>query len=226
MPGTWIDSSEYDANGNSTMYGVTVPNPFIEANVWNNWIHAREWPIGTLMTLEIDDLSNGLGGVDFTQTATMGQAPWNPNDPNDIVADFDLSGFTMEAGDVVTVSGDMDGATKTKELTLSELHVTSFDVDADTVSGVATPGADVQVCVNIPNNCISRYVTADIVDGTWIADYSWDYDLKPGDNGWAEEYDADFDQRLRLTGMFPIRDLKRGSKKARSVPMIGRLAHY
>ncbi|MBK8420696.1 hypothetical protein [Candidatus Villigracilis saccharophilus] len=35
-----------------------------------------------------------------------GPAPWNPYDPNDIVADFDLQGYDIQAGDVITASGN------------------------------------------------------------------------------------------------------------------------
>ncbi|MBI5352063.1 MAG: BMP family ABC transporter substrate-binding protein [Chloroflexi bacterium] len=192
-PGTWIDSSEDGPEG-STMYGITIPNPYIEANVINRWVHAREWPMGTLMTMEIDDLSNGLGGMDYTRTATMNQNLGNPGDPNDILAEFDMSGFTLEAGDVITMSGEVDGVVKTKTLVVSPLAITAFDVDADTISGVASPGSDVQVCINIPNNCVSRNLVADAVDGTWTANYNPDYDLNPGDYGWTAEYDSDSDR--------------------------------
>jgi ABC-type xylose transport system substrate-binding protein len=192
-PGTWIDSGEYDANGNGTMYGMSIAKPLIEVSVKDNWIHARGWADGTEVTLEIDD-PTAVGTINYTQTATMGRAPWNPEDPNDIVADFDMSGFTLKAQDEVKIYGDVDGVTKTKELTVAELQVTSFDIDADTVSGVATPNANVEVCVNIPGNCVSRTLTANSGDGIWSVDYTSDYDLQPGDNGWAAEYDADSDR--------------------------------
>jgi hypothetical protein len=194
VPGIWIDSSQPDEDWDQTLYGLNVLNPFVEASRQNNWVHAREWPNGTLMTLEIDDLSNGLGGIDYTRTAEMGPAPWNPGDPNDIVADFDMSGFTLEAGDVIKISGEIDEETVTKNLTLSALEVTGFDMDADTVSGSATPDLDVEVCVNIPNTCISRHATADSADGTWTVGYHPDHDLVLGDNGWAAEFDEDNDR--------------------------------
>ena len=80
------------------MYGVTIPNPYVEADAWNNWIHAREWPTGTVISLEVDELSDGLGDVDYTTTATVVQNPHNPGDPNDILADFEMNGFTLEVG--------------------------------------------------------------------------------------------------------------------------------
>ena len=108
--GTWVDSSQSDNDGDSTMFGQSIPNPFIEANPADNWIHAREWPIGTLITMNIS-------GSSEIYTAIMGPAPWNPNDPNDIVAEFDLQGYDIQAGDVITASAD--GITK--ELMVSQL---------------------------------------------------------------------------------------------------------
>jgi hypothetical protein len=191
--GIWIDSEEFDADSDSTMYGYTVPNPRIEASRQNNWVNAREWPFGTLVTLEIDDLSNGLGGVDYTRTAVMQQAPWNPGDPNDIVGPFDMSGFTLEAGDVVTVSGVADGETVVKNLTVSILNFTSIDMATDTISGVATPGRDVYVCANRPFDCLERVATAAPVTGAWSVVYAPEYDIQVGSNGWSAEYDDDSD---------------------------------
>ena len=52
---------------------------------------------------------------------------------------------------------------------------------------------NVDVCINVPGNCVMRNVTANGL-GAWTAIYSPDYDLQPGDNGWAAEYDLDLDQ--------------------------------
>ena len=191
-PGSSGEARTFDTDGDATTVQWHILNPYIEASVQNNWIHAREWPIGTEMKLEIDDLSNGLGGVDYSAIATMGQAPWNPGDPNDIVADFDMGAFMLEAGDVILVSENIVTPPVTKALTVSALQATSFDIAADTVSGVATAGAEIEICVNTPSNCISRTVTA--TGGTWTVDYTSDYDLQPGDNGWAAEFDIDSDQ--------------------------------
>ncbi|MBI5952365.1 MAG: substrate-binding domain-containing protein, partial [Chloroflexi bacterium] len=165
---------------------------FILASVQNNWIQARKWPKGIEVKLEIDDLSNGLGSVDYTTTATMGDAPWNTEDPNESLAEFDMGSFKLEVGDVVSVSQNIVSPPVTKALTVSAFQVTSFNVAADTVSGTANTGANVDVCVNIPGNCIFRSVTA--TAGTWTVDFTADHDLQQGDNGWATEYDSDSDQ--------------------------------
>ena len=101
---------------------------------------------------------------------------------------------------MISVFGDLEGAPVTKVLALTGLHVTTLNLGADSISGVATPGAEVEVCINIPGNCVSRWVTADIGDGTWTADYAGEYDLQMGDNGWAAEYEADSDRGHGMTG--------------------------
>ena len=190
VPGTWIDSSQADDDNDQTFWGEQVPNPYIEASSYSNWVHAREWPIGAVITLTIS-------GSSETYTATMAQAPWNPDDPNDIVANFDLKGYEVKVGDVITATGN----NTTKVLTVSQLEITDYDLDADTISGVGTAGARIQVCANVQDHCITRWVTAD-GDGNWMVDYkTWaegddpeTFDVQPGSNGWAGEYESDSDR--------------------------------
>ena len=186
-----------DDTDDGTLEYWRILNPYVEASPNSNWVHAREWPRGTLMTLTIDDPSNG-SGVDCITTATMGQAPWNPGDPNDIVADFNLNGYDVKAGDIVTASGNA----RSKTLTVSNLAVTGFDLQADTVSGNGTAGVQIQVCANVPNRCITRYITPD-GSGNWTANYAVagippddtdTFDLNPWSDGWVAEYEADSDR--------------------------------
>jgi hypothetical protein len=180
---------QVDANGNQTWVDWRIPNPWIEANLTGNWVHANEWPTGADLTLTIDDPSSG--GIEKTATATVGPAPWNPNEN---VADFDLEGFDVQPGFILEVT---DGIT-TRTMTTANLDITGFDLTADTITGVATPGNEVQVCANVPNACYPRYVNGD-GSGVWTADYANPgprndeqelVDLQPGNDGWAAENDS------------------------------------
>jgi hypothetical protein len=173
-------------------------NPHIEASTTSDFVDAFGWLTDTVVTMTIDDPTNGIG-VDYTATATMGQTPWNPDDPNDTVAEFnDLQGFNVQPGDIITVSGS--GLSKT--LTVSQLAVTGFDLQADTISGTGTAGVQIEVCANVlPDRCINRYVTPDD-SGNWTTNYHepgtgnddpHTFDLQADSNGWAAIRDEDGD---------------------------------
>ena len=184
-PGSTGWTAEWDADRNGTRYNWTILNPRIEANPGDNWVHARDWPNRTELTLTIDDPDTGEG-VDKTVVATVGPSSW---DSNDIAAEFNLGGFDLQPGDKLFVT---DGATEPTERTYypTSLAVTDIDLDADTISGIATPGVGVGVCANYPS-CVRRSVTSDAVTGSWTADYdgSDGVNLVPGMDGWAVEND-------------------------------------
>jgi hypothetical protein len=80
-------------------------------------------------------------------------------------------------------------------MTIADMHITQFDVENDLIYGTADAGASVQVCANISNGCITRWVTA-APDGTWMADFHTPggqgegqatVDLQPGSSGWAAQ---------------------------------------
>jgi peptide/nickel transport system substrate-binding protein len=201
-PGMSGEAVEYDSDGDYTRWNWSVPNPFIEAAPYSDWIHARGWLSGTSIKLEIDDPSNGTG-ADYTEDGVMGQAPWNPGDPNDIAADFRWPDqFTPGPGYIITMTGDVYGNPVTKSLTVSTLSVSKADAATDTVIGIADPGTQVHVCANIPNNCVTRWVTPAGDTGSWTAKYGEEgnppddvatVDLLPGSNGWASQDDGDGD---------------------------------
>jgi multiple sugar transport system substrate-binding protein len=186
-PGINGGAEQFDDSGNLTRADWRVQRPWIEANVNGKWVQAHEWPMGADLTMKI----NGSG--DYSATAGLNG---KGGDPFDTFAQFD--NIDLQIGDIILIT---DG-TNPKSYTVTDLQVTGFDLDADSVSGNATPGARVQVCVNQPNNCISRWVNAD-GSGHWSVNYSTTndpqddsatYTLKPGDNGWASEQNEAGDQ--------------------------------
>ena len=163
--GTSIDSGQYDEDGDSTMYGVGIPNPRIETSARDNWATAREWPFGTEVTLTVDDPSNGTG-IDFTRYASMQQNIDNPYDPYDIGAFFDMSGIDVQPGFLLSMSADGS----TKDLVVSEQSFTGFDFEADTVTGRAEPDVDVSVWACDNNNCYHRHTHTEVT-GDWMVDF-------------------------------------------------------
>ena len=93
----------------ATLNGIDFtldPSPaYLKADPSADDVRAYKWPWNTQVTISIDSSSNGPG-VDFTTSATSVQAPWDPANPDDLVASFDLSGvFDLQVGDEITATG-------------------------------------------------------------------------------------------------------------------------
>ena len=154
-------------------------------------MEAREWPIDSNLTLII----NGAGG-NYTTNATITQNPWNPGDPKDILASFDLQGYDLQPGDILTVTGGMT----TKVLQVGSVAVTSIEPVADTLSGTAEPGAQLHVWACDNTHCANRNPTANI-NGIWTVNFfeiepngdGSTFDLVPGTKGGVRQYDDDAD---------------------------------
>ena len=173
-PGSNGWAAEYDGDGDATWYDWNVPNRWINASAENDWVQAHDWPKDELVTLTIN-------GIERASTTVL------EVNPGDLLAEFQTG---VETGDDIQISG-LSG---TKSLIVSGLTVTGFDLAANTISGNATPGADVEVCADVPGNCVSRSATADGVTGAWTTGtFSPDYTLVPGSSGWVAERDGDGD---------------------------------
>ncbi len=178
VPGSNGGAWQYDANGNSTRADWRVQRPWIRADVKDGWVQAGEWPLGATLTMTI----NGSGSY----TATEGLS--NPGDIFSTFAQF--SGLTLHSGDVIAIT---DGTTP-KSYTITNLQVTGFNVDTDTITGLASLGATVQLCANISGTCIPLSVVADAGTGAWTANYTGLFDLKAGSTGTAYEENTVGDQ--------------------------------
>ena len=53
--GTWIDSEQRNEAGDSTMFGMNIPNPFLIAFPEYDAVEGWEWPDGSTVYLTIDD---------------------------------------------------------------------------------------------------------------------------------------------------------------------------
>ena len=167
-----------------------VPNPYIEAPIDGQWLHARDWLLDTIVTLTIDRPSTPQS-PDYTDTKTIGPAGWNPEIT---AAEFDLKEiYPFQVGDVITISG----GTITKTFTVVNIAVTNINPVADTISGTTAPGMEIEMEI-WTRDAPYRKVTAD-GDGQWTADFSvpWNeqgtYDLLPRLSGMSMLKDEDGD---------------------------------
>lgn len=154
-------------DGSTTWTSIHIPNPTFSVRLTDDEVHGYQWPLGASVTLTIDDPMNGIG-TDYTDTLTVNVANW---DPNQTFVQFKPweDGFTLKSGMTVAM---FDGQIN-KSYVVTNLVVTQVDPDADTVSGIADSGTQVDVghiyCDQ--NGCTGfRRVTA--VNGAWIADFA------------------------------------------------------
>ncbi len=187
MPGSNGWGNETDAQGNQTWSAWNVPAPQIAANpVWNS-VSAGGMPVGTVLTLTV----SVAGDIVYTSPpATV--IEW-PDNPGEISARFDMMGFDVNAGQMLSASNPE----VTSEYTVTNFAITTLDVVSDTVAGISTPGVVLQVCANTPDGCAMRLPIADDA-GSWLADFSkpgprpeeWEVvDIKAASNGWGNESD-------------------------------------
>jgi hypothetical protein len=180
----------------TTWIGFQVFNPSFTALFPWNRIDAYRWPMDAELTLTIDDPDNGTG-VDYTETTTVGMENFNP--PSDTWASFRVDGFELQPGQFITVT---DGKTiKTHEVRY--VTVTEVNPENDTITGTATPGAEVQIGrICDENGCAYRSVIAS-PDGNWLADLTdlgnvggnqGVFDIRPGSKSDAFIADVDDDR--------------------------------
>jgi hypothetical protein len=192
LPGCYLGTIQFDGNGNVIQQAWRMPRPVIEAAP--NLIRASDWPLGANITMTFDDPSNGVG-IDYSAQAIMMLN--DPNYPDIPIANFDWpNSFPPGAGYTITMT---DGVTS-KTYVVKQLQVTTIDLQADTIAGIANPGAaNILVGAKDANNFIVRHVTADS-SGNWLADYhtpgtqqdeQLTVDLKAGSYFWVTEFDPD-----------------------------------
>ena len=141
-----------DGDGDQTQIDWPTPEPPEQnVNVFvDQWsVQANQWPIGENVSLTIQHRNAADDGWDdayYDETFPSVDAPWDPG-MGQFVAQFDI-GEAIVAGDLVTASGDVSGSPVVKEHVVTGLAFTGVNVDTNTVSGTAEPGAALQVWVH------------------------------------------------------------------------------
>jgi Concanavalin A-like lectin/glucanases superfamily len=153
-----------------------IPLPTIRAHpAWDN-VDGWFWPVDRILLLTIDDPSTPKNpDIKMKKSGAdrfMGSV-W-----------FNLAGFVLKPGDIITMS---DGVFS-KTLTVSSLTITSVDFASGMVYGTADPS----MSVSLSYPC---YLQATFVgDGNWYADFrSAGCTLQPGSMLIGEQYDGDGD---------------------------------
>ncbi|MEA2024149.1 MAG: hypothetical protein U9N79_07630, partial [Actinomycetota bacterium] len=193
-PGNNGAAHQCDGDNDCTFAFWGVPDlPSFSTRIDEGQVHGYQWPLGTDVTLEIDDPDYG-SGVDYTETLAPESAPW---DPDQTFVQFNTAdgGWMLEAGQLVSMSnGDV-----TKTHTVTDLTILVVDEPSDIVSGTTSSGfgsVNVEIYADGgPGQNVG------VVAGAWLADFSGTWDIAPGTNGEANEGDDDGDSTQRSWGV-------------------------
>ena len=184
VPGSWVDVSEWDEDGDSTFISWNVPNPIIAASPNHEWVDGHGWQEDSTIDLYVDDDLDLGNGFLYTETGFI--------PPGEGYINFHLQDvFDLEAGQYITMT---DGIS-THVLQLSSLEVTSVDPVTDTVSGTAEPDSTVHVWIDACDPPCDAWMTAD-PEGSWSVSFSGIFEFVPGEWYSSAQYDDDGDQTM------------------------------
>jgi hypothetical protein len=162
-----------------------APNPMIEARPQEDRIEGWDWTEGQTVYLEVDyfdEVAQQTIHYEDNMAATL--PPWD--DPRPWVS-FELT-FDLEPDDVITMSS----GTTIKVHTVTDLQVTGVDEVADEVYGTTDEGAYIEVWPHEMGEC---WQGVEVGPGTdWGVSFSGCYDIGPGSQGAAVQYDEDGDK--------------------------------
>lgn len=161
--------------------GIPAAAEYIRVPNYRNSVEAFEWPMGAQVTLEVDDPGNGTG-VDYI-FGPMTVAELAPSGTQETLVQFPVwqSQIELRPGFKLYVS---DGVT-TKVHVITGFEITGYNLDLDTVWGVARPNANVKASVRLASGWAVRNVMAGPT-GAWNADFH-----NPGGPTPDEQHTAD-----------------------------------
>ena len=141
-------------------------------------IDGYDWEIGSTVSLEIDNPSNGVG-VDYADSQVA-----HETEVEHITISFWLGyDWNLQPGQIITF---YDGETTETHVVQSQ-EITSINVDTEVISGIAVPGTDVMVWFENPSN--HEIVVSADGNGLWSADFSGIADIAYGTWGAAAQND-------------------------------------
>ncbi|MFC1996521.1 PhnD/SsuA/transferrin family substrate-binding protein [Chloroflexota bacterium] len=195
QPGTWVDSGEWDGDGDNTNAGYNVPDPRFAVQLFDAQIEGWDWPLGANVDLVVDDPGTPQN-PDYTDTQTVVLADW---DPNQTSLRFQIDDtFFIQPGNLITLT--LSGGNTTKVHTVINLGITDVDLDGDTVEGYGLGDTQIDLWICEDWGCANRHVTSD--GGNWFADFhnpgagedeQDTVDIVPGTRGDVSQSDEDGD---------------------------------
>lgn len=156
--------------------------PFFQVIRNENYVRSWNWQEGVPVELSIVDPVTGEEYNDIQVTTKM---DWNPAWTY-VEHHFDDQ-FDVQPHQIVTLRYDVT----VKQHTVTELVITSVNIDTDIISGIATPGAEVFVEISDHYDCDvyecpRRSTSANLTTGIWSVDFS-----TPGEHWWESQiYDV------------------------------------
>ncbi len=169
VPGTEGGVRFWEDDNTATMVYWRIPDPWIVANVNQNYVWCDHWASYIPVTLFIDG----------EEIATIDLDYWGQGRFWDI---------ETHPGQVVTVTGS--GFTKTT--IVRNLTLEGVDQYADTVFGTADPGSELAMWVwsDYEPGGGAMYTTTD-ASGNWLIDFTATWDIKPGWHGYGRIHELD-----------------------------------
>jgi hypothetical protein len=170
--GVWGGAIQPDADGDSTRDVFAAPNPSLYAVPDENRIWANGWIEGGEISLTIFD-------PDGSEVYTEPRVVPPPDEREWTQVLFD-SGFALEPGQRIVIN---QGGYE-RELIVSSIHVTGFDLGAQTIVGTGDPGAEFLVRIG----GVDAWGTVGD-DGTWsvqngdLAAGVWGEAIQPDEDG-------------------------------------------
>jgi hypothetical protein len=159
---------EVDNDGNSTSTWWRMMLPYIVVYTFSRSLLAYDWPLGALLTVTISGSSVNYTMqvqklTDFRKNVPILATLAKINLPDDTTS--------LQAGNVITITDGINS----KSYTISPLQVKNVDLQADTISGIANPGVQVEVWLApdspASEQCFAiRITTADEL-GNWTANF-------------------------------------------------------
>jgi hypothetical protein len=170
------------------------PAKRITAHPEEERVDGTGWPWGRTIYMTINDPATPVN-PDYSGTAIV---TTHPDDVTQAWFNIDFhTQYDLKPGDIVTVT---DGTTF-KVHTVTGVKITDVNPNTNVISGTAAPGSYVDITTCGIGGCVFRTELADL-NSQWSAnfglagDQSWEqalYDILPGTNGSANQWDPDAD---------------------------------